>query len=116
MLYVFINYLTMLTISQQGTTKQRPRLDLDGFSYVKDRTTSEKIYWRCIKYKVDNCHARLHTCPESTTILKNPGEHSCKVDATENNIRLFSQQVAERALTTQETPEMIITQCYKGMS
>lgn len=106
----------MLTISQQGTTKQRPRLDLDGFSYVKDRTTGEKIYWRCIKYKADNCHARLHTCLESTTILKNPGEHSCKVDATEKNIRLFSQQVAERALTTQETPEMIITQCYKGTS
>ena len=106
----------MFTLSQYGTSKQRPRLDLDGFSYVKDRTTNEKIYWRCIKYKFDNCHARLHTCLQSTTILKNPGEHACKIDATENQIRLFSQQVADRALNTQETPETIITHCYKGMS
>jgi FLYWCH zinc finger domain len=106
----------MLTISQHGTSKQRARLDLDGFSYVNYRTTDEKIYWRCIKYKADNCHARLHTCRESTPILKNPGEHTGKVDATESHIRLFSQQVAKRAFDTQETPEMIITQCYKGTS
>jgi hypothetical protein len=104
----------MIAISENGTSKQRPRLDLDGFSYVKDRTTNEKIYWRCIKYKSDNCHARLHTCLESTTILKQPTEHSCKINATESQIRLFSQQVADRALNTQETPETILSTCYKG--
>ena len=32
------------TISQNGTSKQRPRLDIGGFSYVKDHATNEKIY------------------------------------------------------------------------
>ena len=104
----------MFTISQNGTTKQRPRLSLDGFSYVKDRTTSEKTYWWCIKYSSDRCHARLHTCLESAKILKPPTEHTCKFDGVENEVRIFSQQVAGRVLNTQETPDAIITHCYKG--
>lgn len=104
----------MFTISQSGTSKLRPRLDLEGFLYVKDRTTSDKIYWRCIKYKSHHCHARLHTCLESATILKQPSDHNCKLDATEHQIRQFSQQVAARALNTQETPDVIVTNCYKG--
>ena len=33
----------MFILSQNGTSKQRPWLDLGRFSYVKDRTTNEKI-------------------------------------------------------------------------
>ncbi|CAF2047910.1 unnamed protein product [Rotaria magnacalcarata] len=106
----------MFTISQSGTSKQRPQLDLDGFSYVRDRITSDKIYWRCIKYKSDHCHARLHTCLESKTILKHTGDHICKFDATENQVRQFSQQVTGRALNTQEDPDVIVTNCYKKLS
>ncbi|CAF4940122.1 unnamed protein product [Rotaria socialis] len=87
--------------------KQRPRLDLDGFSYVRDRITSDKIYWRCIKYKSDHCHGRLHTCLESKTILKHPSDHICKFDAPENQVRQFSQQVTARALNTQENPDSL---------
>ena len=105
----------MFTISQNGTSKQRPRLDLGGFSYVKDRTINEKIYWRCIKYKSDHCHVRLHTCLELTRILKQPDEYTYKFDATENQIRLFSQKVADRALNIQETADIIVTTCYKSM-
>jgi hypothetical protein len=105
----------MFSISQIGTSKQKPRLDLDGYSYVKDRTTNEKIYWRCIKYYSDRCHARLHTCLESAKILKPPGEHICKFDGIENQLRIFSQQVVNRALNTQEMPDTIVTNCYKGM-
>lgn len=104
----------MFTITEIGTTKQKPRLDFDGYSYVKDRTTNEKIYWRCIKYYSDRCHARLHTCLESKTILKHPAEHICKFDGTETQIRSFSQQVVDRALNTKEAPDAIITNCYKG--
>ena len=104
----------MFTLSQIGTTKQRTRLDLDGFSFIKDRKTNEKIYWRCIKYKSDDCHARLHTDLESKRIVKYPGEHNCKCDALEHELRQFSQQVAYRALNTQETADTILTNSYKG--
>ena len=104
----------MFTISRSGSSKQRLRLDFDGFSYVRDRITSEKIYWRCIKYKSNYCHARLHTCLESQTILKHPDEHICKFDAIEHQIHQFSQQVAARTCDTQEIPDVIVTNCYKG--
>ena len=105
----------MFTISQYGTTKQRARLDLDGYSYVKDRTVNEKIYGRCIKYSSDQCRSQLHTCISNASILKLPTEHTCKFDATSNEIRNFFQQIAARAINTQETPEAIISHCYKGM-
>ncbi|CAF1563250.1 unnamed protein product, partial [Adineta ricciae] len=50
---------------------------------------------------------------KSKTILKHPSDHICKFDATQNQVRQFSQQVAARALNTQETPDVIVTNCYK---
>ncbi|CAF3945225.1 unnamed protein product [Rotaria sp. Silwood1] len=72
----------MATISNNGTTKQKSRLDLDGFSYIKDRSTSEKTYWRCIKYSTHHCHSRLHTCVVTNNIIKPPTQHTCKTDGT----------------------------------
>jgi hypothetical protein len=106
----------MLKVSENTTTKQKPRLDLDGHSYIKDRSFGEKIYWRCINYKSECCHSRLHTCITANSILKPPTEHSCKSNAIAHEVRVFSQQVAERALNTQETPEAIITSCYRSKS
>jgi hypothetical protein len=40
----------MAAIVNNGTTKQKPRLDLNGYSYIMDRSTNEKTYWRCINY------------------------------------------------------------------
>ena len=104
----------MSKISENGTTKQKPRLGLDSHSYIQDRPYGEKIYWHCINYKSDSCHSRLHTCIITNSILKPPTEHSCKSNAIAHEVRVFSQKVAERALNTQETPEAIITNCYKS--
>jgi hypothetical protein len=51
-------------------TKQKPRLDFDGRSYVKDPSTSEKTYWRYIKYLMHNCHSRIHTCKTDRTAFE----------------------------------------------
>lgn len=105
----------MLQISQTGTTKQKPRLNRDGYSYVKDRTNNEKTYWQRIKYSSDRCHSRLYTCTANNTIVKQPTEHTCKFDATVHQLRSFSQQVADRVINTQATPDTIITNCYKDI-
>ena len=70
----------MATVSNYGTTKQKLRLDYNGYSYIKDRATNEKIYWRCIKYSSHHCHSRLHTCIITNNIIKPPTEHTCKFD------------------------------------
>ncbi|CAF4499658.1 unnamed protein product [Rotaria socialis] len=98
------------------TTKNKPRLDHDGYSYIMDRSTSEKNYWRCIKYFSDQCHSRLHTCIFTNAIVKPPSEHTCKVNGTTLELRVFNELVADRAINTQETPDTIITNCYKNIS
>ncbi|CAF1407048.1 unnamed protein product [Adineta ricciae] len=106
----------MATISNNGTTKNKPRLDLDGYSYIKDRSSDERTYWRCIKYSSDRCRSRLHTCILTNAIKKPPTKHTCKVDGTTLQLRVFNEHIAHRAVNTQETPDTIITNCYKGMA
>ncbi|CAF3622430.1 unnamed protein product [Rotaria socialis] len=105
----------MATFLINGTTKNKPRLDCDGYSYIMDRSTNDKTYWRCIKYSSDCCRSRLHTCILTNTIVKPPSEHICKVDGTTLQLRMFNEHVAHRAVNTQETPDIIVTNCYKGM-
>ncbi len=87
----------MATISTCGTTKQKPRLDYNGYSYVKDRSTTEKIYWRCIRFSTQRCHSRLHTCIITNNILKQPTEHTCKFDGTTLELHKFDVQLVDRA-------------------
>ncbi|CAF1333385.1 unnamed protein product [Didymodactylos carnosus] len=105
----------MARISINGTTKQKARLDIDGFSYIKDRTTNEKTYWRCINYFSQNCRSRLHTCIITNNIVKPATEHSCKTDGTVSELRKFDEQIVYRALNTQETPDLIVTHCCKDI-
>lgn len=86
----------MLTSSHHVTSKQCPGAELDGFSFMKERASNEKIYWWFNRQKFSNCHALRHT------VLKSPVEHNCKFDATESHNRLFSQQVPKRVPDTQE--------------
>ena len=104
----------MATIVNFGTTKQKSRLDFNGYSYIMDRSTNEKTYWPCINYYSDHCRSRLHTCIFTNNIVKPPTDHICKFGGTTLEQRKFDEQIISRALNTQETPDIIITHCYKG--
>lgn len=104
----------MATISMNGTTKQKPCLNFNGYSYIKDRSTSTKTYWRCVNYLRDRCHSRLHTCIITNDIIKPPTEHICKTDGSSLEVRKFNEEIVHRARHTQETPDIIVTNCYKG--
>ena len=109
-----ITCVIMLKISNKATSKQKPRWDLDGYSSIRDRSTENKTYWRCICYQSDRYRSRLHTCLVTDTVLKQPSEHPCTFDATAHPVRIFPQQSVERASQTQETPDLIISHCYKS--
>ena len=108
------HYLNMATISNNSTTKQKPHLNYNGYFCVMDRSTSEKTYWRCIKYSSDRCHSRLHTSVLTNSIVKPSTEHTCRVDGTTLEFRKFCEKIADRAMNTQETPDTIVTNCYRG--
>jgi hypothetical protein len=40
------------------TSKGREAIELDGFTYRRDRTSKSSLYWRCL---IDGCHGRLRT-------------------------------------------------------
>ncbi|CAF1114027.1 unnamed protein product [Rotaria sordida] len=67
------------------TTKGRPLMILDGFSYIQDRRTDTKTYWRCENHKTFNCYFRIHT------------------------------YIADRAKNTQETTDTVLIQCISKL-
>ena len=60
------------------------------------------------------CGSRLYTCIITNKIVKPPTDHTCKFDGTTLELRKFDEQIISRALNTQETPDIIVTHCYKG--
>ncbi|CAF3402781.1 unnamed protein product [Rotaria sp. Silwood2] len=99
-----------------GTTKQKPCLNFNGYSYIKDRSTNKKTYWRCVNYLRDRCHSRLHTCIITNDVIKPPTEHTCTTDGSSLEVRKFNEEIAHRARNTQEIPDVIVTNCYKALS
>ncbi|CAF3804450.1 unnamed protein product [Rotaria sordida] len=104
------------------TTKGRPLMILDGFSYIQDRRSDTKTYWRCENHKTFNCHFRIHTCNESVTkthvkILKQHGDHtaSCKRDFIKLSLRKFHEDIADRGKNTQETTDTVLIQCISKL-
>ena len=104
----------MTTISMSDTTKQTLCLYYNGHCYIEDRSTSTKTYWRCVNYLNDYCHSRLHTCIITNNIIKSPIEHACRIDGSSMETRMFNEEIVHRTRCTQESSDIIITNCYKG--
>ena len=92
----FCHCFNTATISNNATTKNKPRLYHEGYSYIIDRPKNEKTYRRCIKYFSHHCRSRLHTCTLTYVIVKTPTEHTCKVDGTTLQLRIFNERVVHR--------------------
>ncbi|CAF1512237.1 unnamed protein product [Didymodactylos carnosus] len=110
------NMSTAISTSVLCTTKQKLRLELQGFSYIKDRFTENKTYWRCIYYNSQKCHARLHTCNVTNNVITPPSDHTCKSNGITGELRKFNEDLWYRTMNTQEIPDLIITYCCIGMS
>jgi hypothetical protein len=105
------------------TTRGHPLMIIDGYSYVQDRRTDDKTYWRCEHHKSFNCHFRIHTCNSTSNtthvmILKQNGTHttSCKRDKIKISLRKFRENITDRAKFTQETTDTVLTQCMSQLS
>ena len=103
----------MATIVNNGTTKQKPRLDLNDYSYIMDQSSNGKTYWHCINYYSHHCPFRLHACIITNNLVNPSTNHTCKFDSTTLELQKFGEQIISRALNNQETPDIIIAHCYK---
>ncbi|CAF4844442.1 unnamed protein product, partial [Rotaria sp. Silwood2] len=98
------------TITKRG----RPLMIIDGYSYVQDRRTDDKTYWRCENHKTFNWHYRIHTCNSTITtthvkILKQNGNHttSCNRDQIKISLRKFRENLVDRTHNTQESTDTV---------
>ncbi len=82
-------------------------------NYIKNRSITEKIYWRWIRFSTQHCRSRLQTCIITNNILQPPTEHTCKFDGTTLELLKFDEQLPDRAKNTQETPDIVITSCIR---
>ena len=105
------------------TAKGRPLMVIDGYSYIRDRQTDEKTYWRCGNHRKFNCHYRIHTCNFTTNaahanILKCNGVHttSCHRDPLEISLRKFHEDLIDRTKTTQESNDIVLSKCLTQLS
>ncbi|CAF1150874.1 unnamed protein product [Didymodactylos carnosus] len=99
------------------TTKDRPLMVDDGYSYVKDRQTDIKTYWRWENHIRFNCHCRLHTCNLTNDILERKSIHAynCNRDTTKLVLRKFDEKLNKRATSTQKATDTILCQCLTSV-
>uniref|UniRef100_H2XZ20 MULE transposase domain-containing protein n=1 Tax=Ciona intestinalis TaxID=7719 RepID=H2XZ20_CIOIN len=85
-----------------------------GHSYVVNRKTDEKILWRCNKYQIFKCRARIHT--SDGMIVKRLQEHNhagnqAKVEATG-----AINKIKNMAVNSQESSQQIIASVMSELS
>ena len=98
------------TVSEKGKRK----LLVDGHLYVKDKAADTKMYWKCEKFAIMKCHARVHT--EGDRILKHVGDHNHAADAASVDAAKVVMDAKEKALTSQDSGHQIVAQATVGIS
>lgn len=56
---------------------------MGGYSYLFERSYNGTSYWRCDRYSITRCRARLHTLDSSRKVKRTTGEHSHPPDHAE---------------------------------
>lgn len=98
------------TVTEKGNRK----LIVNGYMFVKDRVTDTKIYWKCEKFAVMKCHARVHT--EADRVVKHVGEHNHAADVASVEAAKVVRDATDRALTSQDSGHQIVAQASVGIS
>jgi len=91
----------MYVLSQKG----KNLLVHNNFIHRKEKTTNEKIIWKCNEYKKLNCRGRVHTIGESVVKYI---DHTHVPDITKIKCKEFVNEVKEIAITSQLTTHAVL--------
>lgn len=89
----------------------------DGYMYIFDAFSANKLkkFWRC-RYK-DSCKARIHTIVETNKFLKRVNEHSTHdSEAAKIEANSAVTKMKKRARETMEPTSNIINECTSELS
>uniref|UniRef100_A0A915J5T5 FLYWCH-type domain-containing protein n=1 Tax=Romanomermis culicivorax TaxID=13658 RepID=A0A915J5T5_ROMCU len=98
------------------TEKGRKKLIFDGYGYIQDYSTYEKIYWRC-EFK-NTCKGRAHT--EFNAIDGAQVEigcaHSHPPDATKEEVTNAINKIRSDAINTVESTHTVVSMAINQVS
>lgn len=66
------------------SSKGKPKMMFEGFSYLQNCKTSNRVYWLCSKNRLQKCNARLVTTPELMLVKAKRKAHNHKPDHEKN--------------------------------
>ncbi|CAF2820950.1 unnamed protein product [Rotaria sp. Silwood2] len=84
--------------------------------YTIDKTTDEKIYWKCESAQSLKCKGRIHTNSLSTIILHETNNHNHLGKAVSSEIRIFEEKIRDRAINYNESTQTVIDNCLMNLS
>ena len=94
--------------------KGHHKLLIDGYPFVQERMCGTKVYWKCDKFALMKCHARIHT--EEDRIVKRVGDLNHAADAASVEAAKIIWDARERAMTSQDSCHQIVAQSSAGIS
>jgi hypothetical protein len=106
----------MSTFLLSKTQKNKPLLLCNGFSYTIDKSTDEKIYWKCEFARKFKCKGRLHSDNLMTIVLHETNNHSHPGSALSSEIRIFEEKIRDRAVNYNESTQTVIDNCLINLS
>lgn len=94
--------------------KGKPKIVKDGYLYNRDKVLNNKTFWKCEKFAVFKCRARLHTVNEN--IVKFLGDHNHAADVAGVKARQVVNSVKQQAANTQESCQQLVSTAVVGVS
>ena len=92
-----------------STTQRHKSLSLcKGFCYTIDKTTGDKIYWKCEFVRTFKWNVRIHTNSIITIILHENNDHNHLGNAVSSEVRLFEEKIRDRAVNYNESTQTVI--------
>ena len=82
----------MSTFKLSATQRNKPLLLCKGFCYTIDRTTDDKIYWKCEFVRMLKGKGRIHANSNKTIILQENNNHNHLGNAVSSEVRLFEEK------------------------
>ncbi|CAF1439788.1 unnamed protein product, partial [Didymodactylos carnosus] len=85
-------------------------LRFNGYEYVTEKKSGEKTYWKCKDYWSKKCNVRIHTLNIDDSIVHQPKfDHDHPADAAKSEVRDLMNNLTDRAKTTNETTNDILS-------
>ena len=97
--------------TQRGGSK----LCYNGYVYVKNNNLPcGNTFYECERRRHNNCKAKIILCGEE--IISQTHEHTHAADILRQDLLFVREEMKEKAITTQQTSQQIITQTLQNVS